>query len=113
MNRAKTDAIQDTIDMLFSKGSAHSRQPSIAGVGARAGFKPMSTRFEARADETTRQVREIIDTAANERHAKVAVLRAARLRKEAEDREAAALMPPKKASRSRKSEKVTATSTAD
>jgi hypothetical protein len=113
MNRAKTDPIQDTIDMLFSKNSAHSRQPSIAGVGAKAGFKPMSTRFEARADETTRLVREIIDTAADQRHAKVAVLRAARLRKEAEARAAAALLPPKKASRSRKGAMAAAAATTD
>jgi hypothetical protein len=90
MNRAKTDPIQDTIDMLFSKNSAHSRQPSIAGVGAKAGFKPMSTRFEARADETTRLVREIIDTAADQR-----------------------LLPPKKASRSRKGAKAAAAATTD
>ena len=107
MTRFKTDAIQDTINLLFSKGSDPDRQPSIKGIGANPGFKPTSTRFEARADETTRVVREITDTAAEERQAKTAVLRAARLRKEAEDRAAAALIPAKKSSRSRKATRVT------
>ncbi len=111
MTRFKTDAIQDTINLLFSKGSDPDRQPSIKGIGANPGFKPTSTRFEARADETTRVVREITDTAAEERQAKTAVLRAARLRKEAEDRAAAAaaaaLIPAKKSSRPRKATRVT------
>lgn len=108
MNRAKTDPIQNTIDLLFSKGSPQSRQPSMDGLGARPGFKPTASRFELRADETTRLVREITDTAAEQRHAKVAILRAARLKKEADEHAAAALLPPKKASRSRKSTKVLA-----
>ena len=107
MIRSKTDAIQDTIDLLFSKGSGRNRQPSIEGLGAKPGFKPTSNRFEARADETTRLVREITDTATEQRQLKTAVLRAARLRKEAEDRMAAALVPARKASRSRKAPPVT------
>ncbi len=107
MIRAKSDVIQDTIDLLFSKGSGRNRQPSIEGLGAKPGFKPTSNRFEARADETTRMVREITDTAAEQRQAKTAVLRAARLQKEAEVRAAAVLVPVKKATRSRKAAPVT------
>jgi hypothetical protein len=102
MIRAKTATIQDTIDLLFSKGSGRNRQPSIEGLGTEHGFRPKSTRFEARADETTRLVREITDKATEQRHAKTASLRAARLGKEAEDRAAAALAPAKKAPRPRK-----------
>ena len=102
MISSKTDAIQDTIDLLFSKGSGRNLQPSIEGLGARPGFKPSSTRFEARADETTRIVRESTNTAAEERQAKTATLRAARLQREADARTAAAPAPVKKATRSRK-----------
>ena len=102
MIRSRTDTIQDTIDMLFPKGSGRSRQPSIKGLGAKHGFKPNSTRFEARADETTRLVREITDTATEQRQVKTAALRVARLRKEAEDHVAAASAPVRKAVRSRK-----------
>ena len=106
MIRSKTDVIQASIDRLFSKDSALNRRPSIEGLGARPGFKPTNTRFEARADETTRLVREITDAAAEQRQAKTSVLRAARLQKEAEDQAAAALTLVEKPTRSRKTARV-------
>jgi hypothetical protein len=102
MTRTKTDGIQDTINMLFPEGSSPRHQPSIEGLGAKAGFRPTKSRFEAKADETTRMVREMTDQATEQRQAKTVALRAARLQKESEDREAAAAAPARKPVRARK-----------
>lgn len=58
-------------------------QPSIEGLGAAAGFRPASSPAEARAEQTTRVAREMIDTATEKRHAKMAELKQARLERQA------------------------------
>ena len=58
-------------------------QPSIEGMGERPGFRPARSPSEARAEETTRVAKEMIDTAAEKRQAKIAELKQARLEKQA------------------------------
>lgn len=64
-------------------------QPSIDGLGASPGFRPARSPSEARAEETTRVAREMTDSAAEQRHARTARLKQARLEKEAAEASAA------------------------
>lgn len=66
--------------------------PVEAGVPA---FRPQLSPSERKADERTRLVREMTDVATEKRLATTAQLKAARLKKEAEDRAQAASEPPK------------------
>jgi hypothetical protein len=58
-------------------------QPSIDGLGASPGFRPARSSSEARAEDTTRVAREMTDSAAEQRHARTARLKQARLEREA------------------------------
>lgn len=70
-------------------------QPSTAGLGASPGFRPARSPSEARAEETTRVAREMTDTAAEQRHARTARLKQARLEREAAEASAAPAPKPK------------------
>lgn len=86
-------AFKDALDQLWP-GDVPPDLPSPAeGLGAPAGFRPPRTPAETRADETTRVAREMIDAVVEERQAKTARLRRARLEKEAQ--KAAEPTPPK------------------
>lgn len=66
-------------------------------------FRPKSSKMEARADQTTKAVRQMQATEVASRDAKTARLKAARLVKEAEDREMALKEgKPTRASKARK-----------
>ena len=59
-------------------------------------FRPKLSPSEHKSDERTRAVREMTDAATEKRQATTARLKAARLGKEADDRDQAALEPPSK-----------------
>ena len=91
--------LKETIDELWPGDSPAPRPPSPKGMGAAPGQRPPRTSAEARAEETTRVAREMMDGETEKRHAKTALLRQARLDKEAAEKAQAALEPPKKRTR--------------
>ena len=88
--------LKETIDNLWPGDSPAPRPPSTEGIGAAPGHRPPRTSAEARAVETTRVAREMMDGETEKRHAKTALLRQARLEKEAAEQAQAAAEPPKK-----------------
>lgn len=83
--------LHETLDSLWSSEAPSLRPRSVQSLGAAPGFRPARSPAEARAEETTRVARELIDAAADARRLKIAQLRDARLQKEADEK---ALAPP-------------------
>lgn len=91
--------LKHTIDSLWPGDSPAPRPPSTEGMGAAPGFRPPRSSSEARAEETTRVAREMMDAETEKRHAKTSMLKQARLEKEAAEKAEAALEAPKKKTR--------------
>lgn len=91
-----TKFLEEAIDNLWPKDEPAPRPPSTAGIGASPGFRPPSSKWELRAEETTRVAREMTGADTEKRHADTSRLRRARLEREAAEKALAALAPAKK-----------------
>ena len=83
--------LKETIDELWPGDSPAPRPPSTEGMGAAPGFRPPRTSAEAKAEETTRVAREMMDAETEQRLTKTASLRRAREERQAAEQAQAAL----------------------